>query len=295
MLPKQNILVTGANGFIGRALINGLKQRHHNIFALDHVPRPRSEDQHVAKFYPQDITKPFKIDHPFDHVFHLAALNVTHVDKAEYQEYYRVNVQGTKNLIKAIRTGKFVFMSTAKVYQQRDGLINEGSAVRPEGDYERSKWEAEEICRKHFPNKNLTIFRAVNVVGPGQADKAVIPIFFKKALNNEPLEIIYSPQTSLQLLDIGDLVEAFYLLLENKQGGGIFNLSPEENITLAELAQRIISICHSKSPVHFGNDPKGTFSKVTSQRGQEVLGWKAKATIGDILRNYYDFVSMHSK
>ena len=291
-MPKKNILVTGANGFIGKALINGLDRSQFNIFALDIVNRRKPDDLPVEKFYLQDITAPFKLDVLFDHVLHLAALNVTHVDAAQYQEYYRVNVRGTENLVRAVQTRNFAYLSTAKVYKKQDGLIDEQSPLGPEADYERSKLEAEEVCRRYFNEEKLTVFRAVNVVGSGQPEKAVIPVFFKRALRNEPLEIIYPMTTVLQMLDVEDLLRAFYLLVKKDRGVGTVNLSSEETITLGELAREVIAICRSKSTLHTVPDQKVPAMKVIPQKAKTDLGWEARTPIKDILRNYYNSVAV---
>jgi len=290
-MPKRNILITGANGFIGKAFINGLDRNQFNVFALDNENRRGLEDLSVTKFFLQDITIPFKIEVALDYVFHLAALNVTHVDKAEYNEYQRVNVQGTENLIKAVNTQKFAFMSTVKVYQKQDGSIDEESPVAPVNDYERSKLEAEKICIQNFNEQDLTIFRSINIVGPGQVEKAVIPVFFKKAINGEPLEITYSDHTSLQMLSVGDILRAFEMLLEKNQGVGTINLCSEEVITLGRLAKDIVTICQSKSLVIHSSDEEIAVTKFISKRAKAILGWRAETSIKDILKNYYEFIS----
>ena len=291
-MPKRNILVTGANGFIGKALINGLDRAQFNIFALDIVNRRESDALPVEKFYLQDITAPFKLDVPFDHVLHLAALNVTHIDAAQYQEYHRVNVRGTENLVRAVQTRNFAYLSTVKVYKKQNGLIDEQSPLGPEADYERSKLEAEEVCRQYFNEERLTVFRAVNVVGPGQPEKAVIPIFFKRAMRNEPLEIIYPVGTLLQMLDIGDLLRAFYLLAGKDRGIGTVNLCSEETIALGELAKEIIAVCRSNSSLHVVPDKKVTAMKFISKKAKSTLGWEARTPIREILRNYYNFIAV---
>lgn len=286
----MNILVTGATGFIGRVWIHALGQTSHVVFGLDHKEDSEVfQESSLKRFFRQDFTKSFRLDIPFDYVFHLGALNVTHVGKAEYPTYHRVNVEGTENLIKAVHTRKFVFMSTAKVYQKREGAVDEGSPIEPGGDYERSKLEAEHICRRYFKEEDLTIFRSVNVVGPGQAEKAVIPVFFKRAVHNEPLDILYSTHTPLQMLYVGDLMRAFNLLLEKDRGLGVVNLCCEETITLGELAKEIVAVCHSRSPVRFDSDEAVAVMKVVSEKARVVLGWQAQVSVKDILRKYHEF------
>lgn len=288
---KKNVLVTGASGFIGRALIKMLGEQQYNVFALDSEALQGPAGPQITKYYRQDITSSFKIEEYFDHVFHLGALNVTHVGRADYQDYYHVNVQGTKNLIEAVETQQFVFMSTVKVYQRKEGVIDEASPVGPKGDYERSKFEAEEVCRQYFDEKNLTIFRSTNVVGPGQAEKAVIPVFFKRALNNESLEIIHPERTLLHMLYIGDVVQAFYLLLQKGQGIGVINLCSGETITLGDLAREVVSICRSTSKIQLTSNEKGIQMQYTSNKSLPALGWQAQTPLKTILKNYYNHVS----
>src|SRR3990167_8337960 len=248
-MPKPNILITGANGFIGQALLKSLDRKQYNVFALDSQTLQISDGRPVQRYFQQDITSSFKLEGDFDWVFHFAALNVTHVGKADDEDYRRVNVLGTENLLRAVHTRQFVFMSTVKVYRERKGDIDEDSPLDPRNGYERSKLEAEEVCRRCVAKGHLTIFRAVNVVGPGQAEKAVIPVFFRRAMQGEPLEIIYSGQTPLQMLHIEDLLQVFYLLLTKNKGIGTVNLCPDETITLAELAQKIQALCGSRSQI----------------------------------------------
>ena len=292
-MPKQNILVTGANGFIGRALMDGLDRGRFNVFALDNARISSTKIQSLKKFFLQDITQPFNIQEHFDCVFHLAALNVTHVDKAAYDAYHRVNVLGTENLIKAVKARHFVFMSTVKVYREQEGVIDEESILGPQSDYARSKLEAEHVCQKHIAGEALTILRPVNIAGYGQAEKAVIPVFFKKALAGEPLDIIYSSQTQLQLLHIEDVLGAFDLLSKKDRGIAIVNLCPEDTISLGELAERIRALCKSGSGIRCSKDTEVITPKYVSRRVQAVLGWRAQRSVQDILENYYESAAVH--
>jgi nucleoside-diphosphate-sugar epimerase len=286
----MNILVTGANGFVGRALIRSLKKTQHEIYALDLEYKKDYLPVVSKQFYVQDITREFSIDQSFDIVFHLAACNLTHVGKTHYQTYYDVNVQGTKNLIKSSKIKKFVFLSTTKVYKIKGKEIDELSPVSPLSSYEKSKLEAENICRQYFSYDDLTIFRSVNIVGEGQAEKAVIPIFFKNAMSGRPLEIIDSGKTKAQLLYIEDLVYAFmHILANNDVGYGIVNLAGEETIEIRELAEKIIRICDSKSKIICNKNEDIIYSNILTEKAKNVLGWQATVLIDEILIRYFNF------
>lgn len=292
----MNILVTGATGFIGKALIQELARSSHNVFGLDNQVNGQDlKNLPVKYFFNQDLTQSFHLEESFDYVFHLGALNVTHVGVQDYTAYHQVNVLGTENCIKAVKTRHFVFMSTTKVYREQEGLINEESPVEPKSGYAQSKLEAEKLCRRYFDEKDLTIFRAVNIAGPGQAEKAVIPVFFQKALNDEPLELIYPINTPLQILHIRDLLKAFDLLLKSDQGLGILNLCPEETITLGELAGEVIEICQSTSKVQCNADNEVVSMKILAEKAFSMLEWKSGMSVKDTLREYYQYISQVKK
>ena len=184
----RSVLVTGANGFVGRALVQRLIADGHMVSGLDMAPDPVLVPG-LQRFYAQDIGLPFDIAQPFDFVFHLAARNITHVGALDYAELQRVNVAGAQNVMRAVTAPDFVFMSTSKVYQQAGQPIDESSPTAPLADYERSKLEAEHALAALFAGQRLTIFRAVNIVGRGQAEKALVPVLFANAYAGRSLDI----------------------------------------------------------------------------------------------------------
>lgn len=287
----MNILVTGATGFIGRAFIHTLAQHPHNIFGLALKKNDPDFDYSLVKdFFVQDISQPFKIPGSFDWVFHLAALNITHVGKIDAQAYHRVNIQGTENFLKAVTAKKIVFMSTAKVYRRQE-RIDESSDILPENDYERSKWMGEKVCRRYLKPDQLVVLRPVNIVGPGQADKAVLPVFLKNAIQNQPLDIFAPRDSVLQFVYIDDVIRLFEALLKNNAASGVFNISSTDRISLEDLALKILELTHSRSAVRFTSAQKAVFSEVLSSRAKEVLNWQAEVSIEEILRRYCtDFV-----
>ncbi len=281
----MKILVTGASGFIGQRFLRSLKNTPHEIFALDSRPLPNPSDFSLKKFYCQDIIQPFQLNESFDIVFHLAACNFTHVGQVQEEIYHRVNVFGTENVIRSAVIKHFVFLSTAKVYAETKESVDECSPLEPTGAYAKSKWKAEEVCQKYFSFDELTIFRSVNIVGPGQEEKAVMPVFLKKALAGEPLELIRSSDTWLQLLYADDVIGAFFSLLKENKGLGIVNLAPEETISLGELARKIVQISRSNSLIKELSRPAQVRNqtKVIAVKAFEQLRWKSTTKIDDMI------------
>ncbi len=253
----MNILVTGANGFIGRRLSSRLKARGHHAAALS-----------------QDISKPFSLNGRFDFVIHLAAHNITNVGAKDTGLYTAINVDGTKNLLQAVHAKKFIYLSTAKVYKNEGLPITEDSPLGPQGAYEQSKLKAEEVCRALLKKESLVILRPVNVMGWGQAPKAVLPVFFQKAKANQALDIINAPHTPMQFVYVEDLIDAIEAVISKGEivPSGIFNIAHEETISLEQLARTIITMTHSSSVLNTPKNASETlFSPVICDKAYQQL------------------------
>lgn len=266
----MNILVTGANGFIGRRLSSRLS----------------SLGRHVVAFS-QDISKPFSLNDRFDFVIHLAAYNITNVGVKDEGLYTAINVDGTKHLLQAVHAKKFIYLSTAKVYKNEGLGLTEDSPVAPQGAYEQSKLKAEEVCRAFLKKESLVILRSVNVIGWGQAPKAVIPVFFQKAKANQALDIIHAAHTPMQFVYVEDLIDALEAVISHEGSSGIFNIAHEETISLEQLARTIITMTHSSSILNISKDISETlFSPVICGKAYQQLGWRAKTGLTKILELY---------
>jgi len=266
----MKILVTGANGFIGRSLSTRLKARGHQAVALS-----------------QDISKPFSLNDRFDLVIHLAAYNITHVGDKDTGLYTAINVDGTQHLLQAVHAKKFIYLSTTKVYKNEGLPLTENSPLAPQGVYEQSKLKAEEVCRSLLKKESLVILRSVNVFGWGQASKAVLPVFFQKAKANQALDIIYSAHTPMQFVYVEDLIDAFEAIISHEDRSGIFNIAYDKTVSLEQLAREIITITHSSSVLNISKDaPENLFSPVICDKAYQSFGWKAKTGLTRILELY---------
>lgn len=281
----MKILVTGANGFIGRRLSSRLIAHGHEVYGLSQ--NPQEPTLLFKKHYIQDISSPFLMKEHFDIVIHLAAYNITNIGRKDTDLYTAINVEGTRNLIQAVRTQKFIYLSTSKVYRNEGLALMEDSPLWPQSAYEQSKLKAEEICRTSFEKESMVVLRSVNVLGWGQASKAILPVFFEKARLGQDLEILASPQTSMQFVYVEDLIDAIEAVIGLKKAEGIFNIANKECVSLEELARMIIAITGSSSKINFlKSDTTALFSPVVSDKAYQHLGWKAKTGIKEIVGFY---------
>ena len=219
----MKVFVSGGNGFVGKHCCARLKALGFDVVA------PSSKEL--------DISKPFKFTQHFDQVIHLAAYNITSVGDKNEEMYTRVNVEGTRRVIEGAQCDQFIYLSTAKVYDEKKSA------------YAQSKVAAEEVCRQYYQGKNLAIIRSVNILGDGQAPKAVLPVFIEKAERGEPLVLTVDPGTPIAYIDVRDLVEVIIKTVGHPGGKKIYNAAYPDSVTLHELALKVIAACHSSSKI----------------------------------------------
>lgn len=173
----KKVLVTGANGFIGRHLITSLKARGCNITALVHDRKdiPPEWDDNV-KVHVGNITDKASIEcisNNIDVVFHLASY-VHKIPKSEEEIRLvnRVNVDGTKNLLESLGLSlkHIIFFSSVSVYGADSGMnIDETVETNPITPYGITKLKAEAMIRDWGKDNGIktTILRLPLVYGPG--------------------------------------------------------------------------------------------------------------------------------
>ncbi len=250
----MKFLITGACGFVGRYLSRCLEAIDAEILGLD----LRDDACGKAGHKRCDILD-FKLlgqiigDFQPDHVFHLAGLVHPAESRERAREYYLVNVQGTVNLLEALRMtcpqARLLFISSAEVYggSNASAAITEESMVKPLNHYGMSKWLAEQVVmeyRRQFGIQTV-IVRPFNHAGPGQSDRFVISDFCRQIADAElrmPTQPGFYPQIQVgnlggerAFLDVRDVVDAYVKLAENGVDGEIYNVCAGEGIAIQKI------------------------------------------------------------
>jgi len=269
----MKILITGGAGFIGSHIAERMLKKGYKVVVLDNLSKKSKwQMPSIVDFTKGDI-RDLKIvkkaTEGVDYIFHQAAL-VSGIESFEKpKETMEVNVAGTLNVIKAAaknKVKKILFASSCAVYGNNPVPHKENMELSPQSPYAVSKMSAENLLEMFFKKYGLksVSLRYFNVFGPRQDDSsaysAVIPIFIKKALNNEPL-IIYG--TGLQTRDfiyVEDVAKANEFMME-KEDIGIFNVGSGEEINIRELVKMIINLTNSKSKIIFKKPRKGDIKK----------------------------------
>lgn len=285
MRNTDKILITGCDGFIGKELSKYLYHQGYRIYGLGR--RKKSENQYLSEYYSFDIGDPFYIQERFRTVIHLATLNVNNIEvrTTSFEEYFRVNVIGTKNLIDGCYADKLIYLSTANIYDREENEIDEHSNINPRNDYEKTKYLGERVCQEHWKG-DLLILRPVNISGPFQRTDAIIPVFFRNAMHGKTIQIFVPSNKELQILSSKDFCEFIVLAIKEKING-IYNLASSDQITITKLAEKILRICSSNSNIIVSNNKLERHSQVICQKAYKDTSWCAKESIDSILKEYY--------
>jgi nucleoside-diphosphate-sugar epimerase len=284
---KKRILLTGANGFIGQSFCESINRDLYDIYALDYQDAFYANSNKIKEYIKRDIQKPFHLDVEFDVIIHLAALNQTNINSGfTYEQFKEVNVVGTENVIKGCGFKKFILFSSSSIYEKKVEIIDESSPINPNSFYEKTKYEAELICKEYIDFQKLVVLRPVNVIGIKQANKALIPHFFSRAITNEPIEVFVPQNRRVQLLSVRDLLRALETIISIEDINGVYNLSGVDSMEVKSIAEKIIDICNSSSSVNCTNNTLEIFSKVVSYKAEQELKWCPQDSIDNIINDF---------
>jgi nucleoside-diphosphate-sugar epimerase len=167
------------------------------------------------------------------------------------REFFRVNVEGTRNICAAAlmnKVGKIVHVSTSIVYGIPAEIpLTEESPVKPVGDYGRSKLLAEDVCREYIKKGlNLTILRPRFIVGPGRL--GLLTILFDWLSRGKNIYTIGSGANRFQMVSVYDLARAC-LLAAGKGGCGVYNIGADNVPTVRELLSALAGHAGTNSRV----------------------------------------------
>ena len=244
MSEKQRALVTGATGFVGSHLVEGLLERGYRVRCLVRkTSNLRWLSDLEVEYVHGDIADKDSLSGVFENVdlvFHSAGLT-----KAKSrEEYFRANAEGTRNLVEAClernpELKRFVYVSSqAAVGPGADEKpLDENAPCRPITDYGESKLEGERIVLQHSSQLAVTIVRPPAVYGPRDAD---VLGFFKVASKGFRVSL-GKGESLLSLVYVKDLVDGIIKAAENPKSAGQTYFIADERVYSWREAFNIIA------------------------------------------------------
>jgi len=263
-------LITGGAGFIGSHLVESLISRGDQVVVFDNLSTGSTNNlagtSEKIKFEQGNILNKAEIDKlvvESDYVVHLAAaLGVFNIVNKPL-ESLKTNLQGSEIVLEAADKYKkpVLIASTSEVYGKNDKVpLNEeddriiGHPLKSRWSYSEAKAVDESLAYFYYLENKLPvrIVRFFNTVGPRQVGNygMVVPRFISAALKNQPLQVYGDGDQIRCFCHVDDAVRALLLVMDSdKAVGNVFNIGNNQQISILELAKKVIEITGSKSEI----------------------------------------------
>jgi NAD dependent epimerase/dehydratase len=270
-----NVLVTGADGFIGSHLTEALVSCGANVTALclynsfdshgwlDDLPVATRGKLKAARGDIRDAAFVRRLVSRQDIVFHLAALIAIPHSYVAAQSYVETNVLGTLNVLEAAREHevlRVVHTSTSEVYGTAITVpITEAHALQGQSPYSASKIGADALAEAFVNSFELpvVILRPFNTFGPRQSERAVIPTILRQVLDPSSSSILIGDTTPRRdFLFVEDTTAAFLAVgtASHVEFGRPYNAGSGKAVTVGELIDIVLDLTDCRKPVE--QDPQ---------------------------------------
>jgi nucleoside-diphosphate-sugar epimerase len=235
------ILITGGNGFIGRALAQKLNKNGYEVITFD------IGDGDIAEGLPdyKDV----------QHVFHLAAATFVPKSWELPKEFYRTNIMGTVNVMDfCCRYGCSFTLPSTYMYGAPQYLpIDENHPLQTDiSPYHSSKGAAEQIAQFYAKNMRVSgvILRMFNVYGYGQGKNFLIPSILEKVVSPDTQEVsVADLEPKRDFVFIDDVIQA--LIISMKQPSGtfdVYNVGYGKSWSVSEVIETIEDVFGIRKP-----------------------------------------------
>ena len=301
----DKILITGAEGYIGKCLFYFLKKKF-NVIGID---KKKSSEKKILQC---NIINQKKLNLIISKekpkiIIHLAAQSLVD-DTINKKKYYDNNVVATNTLLKVMKNHnikKIIFSSTAAIYNQSSKLLTEKSKINPLSFYAKTKLVCEDniIKQKKIRSIILRFFNVCSALNKpiiGVSNNPIthfIPTIVYKAIYNKKIYIYGNDYSTpdgtcirdyIHILDICDVIEKSikYLSADNKSR--IFNIGNNKGLSNKEIINYIKKFINPKINISYVKRRKGDVSKlVCSQINvKNILNWKPKhSSLKDIVND----------
>ena len=310
----MKILVTGGSGFIGSFLCEELLKLNHKVKVLDNLSTGFYENIKELVKNPnfdfiegdcQDSSLVNKLSKGVDVIFHLAAAVGVDLILEEPIRILETNIHSTDVVLKAAKENDCVVFltSTSEIYGKSQEVPYKEDSDRILGPTTASRWaysDSKAIDEflalgyyKQYGTK-VIIVRLFNTVGPRQTGRygMVLPRFVNSALNNQDVKVYGDGGQQRCFMHVQDAIRAFLLLVNNKNSyGQIFNLGQNHEISILELAKKVVKATSSKSEIKLipyeeayqegFEDMQRRIPDIT--KVSELVGWKPSINLDQII------------
>jgi UDP-glucose 4-epimerase len=309
-------LVTGGSGFIGSHLTTALLKRGDSVVVLDDLSTGSAKNlEGVASSSNLEIVSGSILDSALvdslvakvDHVLHLAAAVGVFNIVNDPLKSLQTNIGGTENVLGACAkyNKPFFLTSSSEIYGKNTNVpLNEesdrivGSPLKSRWSYSEAKAIDESLAFFHHTQNKLPvrIVRLFNTVGPRQIGQygMVVPRFVAAAISGGAISVYGDGKQSRAFCHIDDVIEALLLVIDSPKAiGQVYNVGNNFEISIADLAKKVIEVTNSSSKLEFKSyeDAYGPGFEDLERRVPDIskverdLGWAPKRDLTQIIKD----------
>ena len=296
----MNIVITGGSGFVGSYLCEKLINDGHEIIAVDNLLTGSTENiNHLMhnenfSFIEHDVQNHIEIENKVDYVLHFASAASPKAYTEHPVNTLKAGSVGTINTLGLAKKhdAEYLLASTSEVYG--DPLISPQTEeywgnVNPNGErsmYDEAKRFAEAAVATYSRSYDLKtkIVRIFNTYGPRMQlnDGRVVTNFIVQALKNENITIYGDGSQTRSFSYVEDTVAGIISLM-NSSEYDVFNIGNPNEMTVGQLAEKIIELTDSTSEIKYlelpNDDPKQRKPDIT--KAKTKLNWEPKVNLED--------------
>lgn len=310
----SNVLITGADGFIGSHLTESLVQEGHKVRAfvmynsfntwgwLDTLPK---EMLSGIEIFQGDIRDPNGVKHAMkgmDEVFHLAALIAIPFSYHSPDTYVDTNIKGTLNVLQAARDlgpSRVLLTSTSEVYGTAKYVpIDEVHPFQGQSPYSATKIGADRLAESFYRSFGtpVTIVRPFNTYGPRQSARAVIPTIITQLLSGKAEIKLGSLTPTRDFNYVKDTAQGFIEIAKSdKTIGEEINIATQQEISIGQLAEELIRQINPNARIVCDEErlrpEKSEVNRLlgSNEKIKKLTDWRPRYTFSEGLNETIDF------
>ncbi|MEN2975395.1 MAG: GDP-mannose 4,6-dehydratase [Candidatus Caldarchaeales archaeon] len=295
----MKVLVSGSRGFVGRNLVEYLRNRGYQVIGLDidEIDGLRLDISDFDKLW----NSLSSIN--FDAVVHLAAITNIPLSIKEPYKCFKVNVYGTLNMLEVAskkKVERFLYASSANVY----GLplkvpVDETTPFNPRVPYDYSKVASEQLVQSYWKTEKLpiVIFRSWKLFGEYDVPTTAIPSFINACLKNDPIKLYNGGRDTTDPTYIENYCHAVELALTKEEAvGEVFNIGTGREVSIREIAETIKRLMNSNSEIvmlpprtEAEKEPMRSYPSI--EKIKRILNYTPKISLEEGLKKTIKFYS----
>lgn len=311
----MKILVTGGAGFLGSNLCKRLlEEKENDVICVDNFSSGKIENVkdliNNPRFELRDFDITNQIDVKVDQIYNAACPASPKFYQQNHLKTFDTCITGTRNLLELAKkcNAKFLQFSTSEIYgnplehPQNEKYYGNVNIMGIRSCYDEGKRAAETLCfiyNKEYKVKTKVI-RIFNTYGPNmrEDDGRVISNFINKALNNEDLEVYGDGNQTRSLCYVDDLLDGIIKMMNSSDEiVGPINLGNPYEITMNELAKKVIESTNSKSKIIHKKLPQDDpiRRKPDLTLAKTILDYSPKISIDEGINKTIEYYKNHKR